>query len=513
MVGKWNTLIAVSIAAFMLLLDVTVVNVALPDIQRELGASFDDLRWVIDAYALTLAATMLIAGSLGDRYGRRLVFTGGLAVFSVASLLCAVAWDPTSLNLFRGLQGLGGAAMLATSLALIAAAYSGRDRSVALAVWGATTAAALALGPMIGGALVDGLSWEWIFLVNVPIGLITVALVARGVPETRDPEAGGRPDIAGLLTLSSSMALLVIGLFRGNEEGWGSTLIVGMFAAAALLLLAFVLIERRVERPLLDLGLFRHPATSGASVAILFTAVSVFALLTYLVFWLQNYLAYDAFETGVRLLPLTVAAFFAGAATARLAERVQPRVLIAAGMSLAGAGLLLLRGVEVTSEWTAILVPGIVMGFGIGLVNPSVAAAALGAAPVRQSGMASGLNSTFRILGVAIGVAALGAIMESQVSSSLGAALGGAQAGLVDVVSTGNVGAAAAGAPSGLADQVSHASSVAFLDGLNTIFLVSAILAFSGAVLAALLVRGRDVQEPAAEGSDGRAEAAAAMAG
>src|SRR3954451_6145393 len=181
--GKWNTLIAVSIAAFMLLLDITVVNVALPDIQGELGASFDDLRWVIDAYALTLAASMLICGSLADRYGRRLVFTGGLAVFSVASLLCALAWDPLSLNLFRGLQGIGGAAMLANSLALIAGAYSGRDRSGALGVWGATSTAALALGPLIGGALVEGLAWEWIFLVNVPIGLITAVLVARGVPE------------------------------------------------------------------------------------------------------------------------------------------------------------------------------------------------------------------------------------------------------------------------------------------------------------------------------------------
>src|SRR5215210_6843927 len=258
--SKWNTLIAVSIAAFMLLLDITVVNVALPDIQRDLGASFDDLRWVIDAYALTLAATMLISGSLGDRFGRRLVFTGGLALFSVASLLCAIAWDPVSLNLFRGLQGIGGAAMLATSLALIAGAYSGRDRSVALAAWGAATAAALALGPVIGGALVDGLSWEWIFLVNVPIGLITAALVARGVPETRDPFAAGRPDFAGLVTLSASMSLLVIALFRGNDEGWGSTPIVGLFAASAILFAALIATESRVERPLLDLRLFRSPA-------------------------------------------------------------------------------------------------------------------------------------------------------------------------------------------------------------------------------------------------------------
>ena len=497
MAAKWNTLIAVSIAAFMLLLDITVVNVALPDIQRELGASFDDLRWVIDAYALTLAATMLISGSLGDRYGRRLVFTGGLAVFSVASLLCAIAWDPLSLNLFRGLQGIGGAAMLATSLALIAGAYSGRDRSVALAGWGAATAVALALGPIIGGALVDGLSWPWIFLVNVPIGLITAALVARGVPETRDPHAAGRPDIAGLVTLSSSMALLVIALFRGNDEGWGSALIVGMLAGAAVLLALFVAIERRVKRPLLELGLFRNPATSGASVAMLFLAASTFAMLTYLVFFLQNFLAYDAFETGVRLMPWTVAAFFGGVATGRLTQRIPVRVLIVAGMGLAGVGLLLMRQVEVGSGWTAILAGAVFVGLGIGLLMPTVAAAALRAAPVRQSGMASGLNSTFRILGVAIGVAALGAIMESEVSSSLTAMLGNASPGLVELVSTGNVATAAAGAPAGLDEQVSQASSVAFIDGLDTILMVAAILVFCGAILAAFLVREREVEQGA----------------
>jgi EmrB/QacA subfamily drug resistance transporter len=480
----------------MLLLDLSVVNVALPDIQRELGAGFDDLRWVIDAYALGLAATMLISGSLGDRFGRRLIFTVGLGTFSVASLLCALAWSPLSLNLFRGLQGIGGAMMLAISLALIAAAYTGRDRSAALAVWGAATAAAVALGPMIGGALVDGLTWEWIFLVNVPIGLITAALVARGVRESRDPEASGRPDFAGLLTLSSSMALLVIALFRGNEEGWGATLIVGTFAAAAVLLAAFIAIERRVERPLLDLGLFRNPATIGASVAILLTAVSVFALFTYVVFFLQNFLAYDAFDTGLRLLPLTVTIFFASAATARLAERVPVRVVIVVGLTISGVGLLLMRGVEVGSEWTAILAGGALVGLGVGLLNPSVVAAALGAAPVRQSGMASGLNSTFRVLGTAIGVAALGAIMESEVRSSLTAALGSAPSGLVDVVSTGNLGTASAQAPAGLSDQVSGASSVAFLEGLNSIFLASAILVFSAAAFSALLIRERGVAYP-----------------
>ena len=497
--GKWRTLIAVSIGAFILLLDISVVNVALPEIQTDLDAGFNDLQWVIDSYALTLAATMLIFGSLGDRFGRRLVFVIGLAAFSVASLLCGFAWDPLSLNVFRGIQGFGGAAMLSASLALIAGAYSGRDRATALAIWGATTAAAVAFGPLIGGLIVEGLAWEWVFFVNVPVGLVTAALVTRGVPETSDPEATGAPDFAGLVTLAGSMTLLVVALFRGADEGWGSTLIVGMLAGAALLLVLFVQIEARVKRPLLDLGLFRKPTTTGVSVAILAAAISVFAMLTFLVFYLQNNLGYNALETGLRLFPLTIAAFFTGMATARLAQRFPARVLIAGGLAIAGTGLLLSRAVSPDSDWTALLAGGILMGLGLGLVNPTVAGAALGAAPPAKSGMASGLNSTFRVLGIAIGVAALGAIMESEVSSSLTASLGAAPAALVDVVSTGNLDAAAAAAPPGLADRASQAADDAFIAGLDTLLLVGALVAYAGAVLSLVLVRERDTEVAPAE--------------
>ena len=217
----WRTLVAVSIATFMLLLDVTVVNVALPEIQADLGASFDELQWVIDAYALTLAATMLIFGSFADRLGRKRIFAFGLAAFSISSLLCGLAWDPVVLDVLRGVQGLGGAAMLATSLALIAAAYEGRRRATALAVWGATTAAAVAIGPLVGGALVEAFGWESIFFVNVPIGLITAFLVARGVPESKDPSASGRADYGGLVTLSSSMTMLILAPLPRQRGGLG----------------------------------------------------------------------------------------------------------------------------------------------------------------------------------------------------------------------------------------------------------------------------------------------------
>jgi EmrB/QacA subfamily drug resistance transporter len=496
---KWWTLLAVSIATFMLLLDVTVVNVALPAIQIDLGSSFDELQWVIDAYALTLAATMLIFGSLADRLGRKLLFTIGLAAFSLASLACGLAWDPLSLNVFRGIQGIGGAMMLATSLALLAAAYEGRDRNTALAVWGASTAAAVAIGPLVGGALVEAFSWEAIFFVNVPIGLLTAWLVASGVPESRDPAAEGRPDFPGLVTMAGAMTLLILALFRGNEEGWGSTLILSLFGAAAVLLAAFIATELRARQPLLDLGLFRKPSTWGASLGILLTAISIFAMLTYLVFYIQNALGYDALETGLRLFPLTIASFFAAAAAGRLADRVPVRFLLAAGLAVGGIGLLLTRRVEVGSDWTALLAGGIFIGIGAGIVNPSVANAALGTVPVAKSGMASGLNSTFRLLGVAIGVAALGAILESRVADSLKASLGSAPHGLVDVVATGNASTAAMGAPSGSAD-VAAAAEQAFISGFDTILLVAGITMLVGSALALWLVRARDfVARPALE--------------
>jgi EmrB/QacA subfamily drug resistance transporter len=484
---KWWPLLAVSIAAFMLLLDVTVVNVALPDIQRDLKASFDELQWVIDAYALTLAATMLIFGSLADRFGRRRLFTIGLAIFSVASLACGLAWDPLALNLFRGLQGLGGAAMLSTSLALIAAAYTGRERTIALSVWGATVAGAVATGPLIGGALVETLGWESVFFVNVPVGLLTAWLVAGAVPESRDPNTTGHVDIAGLMTLAGSMSTLLLALMQGNEQGWGSAEILGLFAAAGVLLVAFVAIERRAANPLLDLGLFRKPSTWGASTTILTLAISVFAMLTFLVLYIQNYLGYDAFETGLRLFPLTIASFFAAALVARVAERIPPRIVLAAGLTVAGAGLLLNRQVEVGSDWEVLLAGGILIGIGAGAVNPTVAATALGTAPVEKSGMASGLNNSFRLLGVAIGVAGLGAIMEERVDASLTDTIGGGSHEVVDLISTGNVDEVIRGAP-----DLAPAIETAFIAGMDTILLVAAAIVWVGAALALLLVRRRD---------------------
>jgi EmrB/QacA subfamily drug resistance transporter len=274
--AKWWTLIAVCIATFMLLLDITVVNVALPYIERDLGSSFEDLQWVVDAYTLTLAAFLLTAGSVADRIGRRRVFLIGLAVFTVASALCGLAGSPLMLNLARGLQGVGGSMMFATSLALLASGYSGRDRGTAIGIWGATIGGAVAVGPLIGGVLVEGIGWEAIFYVNVPIGAYAIFLTLQRVEESRDPQAGGA-DWLGTVTFSLGLFLLVFALIRGNAEDWNGG-IVACLVASAVLLVGFVVAERRVAHPMLDLTLFRKPSFGGASIAAFVLSASMFAM-------------------------------------------------------------------------------------------------------------------------------------------------------------------------------------------------------------------------------------------
>src|ERR671924_190666 len=257
---KWWTLLAVSVATFMLLLDITVVNVALPSIRDDLGASFTDLQWVVDAYALTLAALVLTAGSLADRLGRRRLFAAGLAIFSAASLLCALAPDPTFLNLARAVQGVGGAIMFAVSLALIAQEFpAGRERGTAMGMYGASIGVAVAIGPLVGGALTDSLGWESIFYLNVPVGVAALAITALKLRESRDPNAT-RVDWPDMATFSGSLFMLVLALVRGNDEGWGSPLIVSLLTGSAVLMAAFVAIERWVAEPMLPLGVFPRGA-------------------------------------------------------------------------------------------------------------------------------------------------------------------------------------------------------------------------------------------------------------
>jgi MFS family permease len=482
---KWWTLVAVCIGTFMLLLDVTIVNVALPKIQAGLGSSFTDLQWVIDAYALTLAALLLTAGSLADLVGRRRIFTIGLVVFSAASLLCGVAQSPLMLNISRAVQGIGGAMMFATSLALLGNAYRGKERGVAFGVWGAVTGAAVSIGPVIGGALTDAFSWRWIFLVNVPIGMIALTLTLSKVAESRDPQ-GARLDIPGVVTFIASVVLIVV----------------------------FVVVERRQRAPMLDLGLFRRPAFDGASIVAFALSASIFAMFLYLTLYLQDILGLSPLGAGLRLLTLSGAILIISAAAGRLTTVVPVRLLMGAGLALVGLSLLLMHGVTVSSGWTHLLPGFVVGGIGVGLINPPLASTAIAVVPPRQAGMGSGINSTFRQVGIATGIAALGSIFTSvvrtHVASGLHAAHQGGAHAIATAISDGQVAQAVAHLPAQARGVVAGVARASFVAGLNEIFLVGAIVAFAGAIGAVLLIRSSDfVAQTEAQPGQPAAEAVA----
>jgi EmrB/QacA subfamily drug resistance transporter len=489
---KWWTLLATCVAMFMLLLDITIVNVALPEIQRDLGASFSDLQWVVDAYSLSLAGLLLAAGSLGDRIGRRRVFAWGFGIFTVASLLCGLAGTPTFLNAMRVLQGVGGAAMFATTLALIAQEFEGPERATAFGIWGATVGGAVAIGPLVGGALTDGLGWEWIFFVNVPIGIAAIALTLTRVGESKMPDA--EPvDWPGTAVFSSALFLLVFALVRGNAEGWASFPIAGSLAGSALLLCAFVAIEARSSHPMLDLGLFRKPAFVGVSIVAFGLSASMFSMFLYITIYMQDILGFSPLEAGVRFLPITLVAFFAAPIAGQLLNRIPARMFFGAGLTLVGIGLLLMGGLSDGSEWTALLAGFVISGAGIGMTNPAIASVAVGVVTPEKAGMGSGINNTFRQVGIATGIAGFGAVFQHGIETRL--VEDGAPEQLGEAVASSGTRAAEGGPP-----QLLEAVQDAFIGSLNELFVIAGIIALVAAALGLLLTRDGDLVPHGAAG-------------
>jgi len=496
---KWWTLIVVCTAVFMLLLDITVVNVALPSIERDLHASFSQLQWVVDAYALALATLVLTAGSLSDLIGRRLVFALGLVVFAGASAACGASPGAGFLIGARAAQGLGGAIMFATSLALIANAFQGRERGFAFGIWGATIGAAAAIGPLVGGLLTEGLGWRWIFYVNVPIGAAAVAGAMLRLDESKDP-GRGRVDIPGTAALTGTLFLLVYGLLQGNGKGWSSATIVACLAGSAALFAAFVLVELRSRDPMLDVRLFAGKGFLGAQLGAFAVSAAMFSIFLYLTLYLQNALGYGPLAAGARFLPLSLAAFVVAAAAGNLTSRVPLWALVSVGLAVCGGSLLLMSRVKTDSHWTVLLAGFVVGGVGIGIVNPTLATVAVGVVPPQQSGMASGTNNTFRQVGIATGIAAFGALFENRISAHLTSSLGHDPGhGVVTAVASGSF-------PPAFAEPARSA----FVSGLHSLLLAAAIVAFAGAGISAFLLRGFKPQgfpapsaASAAEGAEG----------
>jgi len=460
----------------MLLLDISIVVVALPSIQRRFGSALSGLQWTMDAYALTLAVLILTFGALADRYGRRMIFIVGVVVFTVASALCGAAWSITVLDISRAVQGVGGAALFATALALIGHEYRGHERLGALAVWGATIGAAVASGPLVGGVLTDTAGWRWVFFVNLPIGAAALFLALTRMSESRDVDAR-RTDVLGLVTFSAALFLIVLGVLRGNAEGWTSGLILGLLIGGVAVLVLFVFIERSQERPMLDISLFGQRAFSGVSVATFCIAAGMFAMFPYLSIYLQDILGYSPLGAGLRFLPMTAFVFFVPLAVRRFAGGVSMRTIIGIGLALVGIGLGLMGLLLTeTSPWTALLPGMVVGGIGIGMANPALAGAALRVVDPARSGMASGINNTFRLVGVAFGIAVLGALLQNRIAACLSGSLGRSQHELANTVSASGIRT--------LENRpvLAHAGTSAFVTGLGDLLWIGAAVLVVGAI-------------------------------
>jgi EmrB/QacA subfamily drug resistance transporter len=493
--NKWWTLVAVCLGTFMLLLDVTIVNVALPDIQRALNSGFGDLQWVVDAYALTLAALLLAAGSLADLYGRRLLYLVGLCIFTVASLLCGSAASTLMLQLCRALQGIGGAVMFAVSLALLADAFRGKDRGTAFGIWGAVTGLAVAIGPLLGGALTSGVSWRWIFFVNIPIGLIAVVITTVHVAESKVKDAR-RPDVPGFVVFTLGLGGIVFALIESNQRSFTDPRVLGSLIGAVVLLVAFVFIERAVTNPMFELGLFGLPTFSGGLVAAFGISASIFSCLLYLVLYLQDVLGFSAYGTGLRLLVLSGGILITTPIAGRLSARMPVRYLIGPGLLLIGVGLLLMLGLGAGSHWTHLIAGLAVAGAGSGMVNPPLASTAVGVVTPERAGMASGINSTFRQVGIATGIALLGTLFANRVTGDVITraqqvpGLRGRGPELASAITSGRLSEVRV-APNDRG-AVNALARAAFTAGLDRILLTAAIIAFVAGLIALLAIRQKD---------------------
>jgi EmrB/QacA subfamily drug resistance transporter len=506
--NRWWTLAIVSIATFMLMLDLTVVNVALPDLRDSLHASFSDLQWVLDAYALTLAAFLLTGGSLADRLGRKRVFTTGFAIFTLSSLAAGAAPGILALNLARGAQGIGAAVLFAVGPALLGQEFRGKDRAMAFGVFGGVSGLAIAFGPLIGGGLTDGLSWRWIFLVNVPIGIVAMVLGTLRLRESVQPGAH-RVDWAGLVTSATALVLIVLGFLRGEDQGWTSPAIVSMFVGGAVLLAVFVAVQRRAgENAMLDLTLFRIRTFNGISLATLLANAAGMSAIFLQVSYVQNVLGYSPWAAGLRFLPMTLTLFVTAAVTGSLTVRIAPRILVGVALALIAGGLALVSLVRADSTWTALLPSMIVTGAGMGMFNPPRSSLSIAVVEPGRAGMAAGMGETFQQVGIAIGIAGLGALFQNRVTGLFAASSAGRRLG-PQAHDFGRSVAAGAGdqlartLPGGMARPVAEAARTAFVHGLDQVLLVGSGIAALAAVIGFVMIRRSDLHASALAGAEG----------
>jgi len=502
---KWWTLFAMCFALFMIMLDNTVVNVALPSIQRDLGASLSSLEWTVNAYTLSFAVLLVTGGRLGDIFGRRRMFLFGVATFAASSALIGLAPDQTWLVAGRAIQGIGAAFMMPGTLSIISNTFPPAERGRAIGTWAGVSALALAIGPAVGGALTEYVSWRAIFFLNLPVAIGAVVVTLFAVRESVDPTVTKRVDTAGIATLTVGLSALVLALVEGNSWGWGSAAIVALLATAAVGLVAFALVELRGKVPMVQFEFFRSRSFLGANTVAFVVSFAMLAMFFFIALYMQNILGYSALEAGVRFLPSTVVIIFTAPIAGRLADRIGPRPLMAAGLTLASVALYFQSTLTASSGYGDLLVPFMVMGLGMGLTMSPMSTAAMNAVSADKAGVASGILSMSRMVGGTFGVAAIGAIFQSLSKSRLNADLAGLHLTpaqhqhIADAMGGGEARHAADGLDPHAAAQVGRAMKDAFVHALSGGLKLSTAVAASGAVLALLLVESKRAESRAAQ--------------
>ncbi len=453
---KWWTLGAMCFALFMIMLDNTVVNVALPSIQRDLGASISGLEWTINGYTLSFAVLLATGGRLGDIFGRRRMFLFGVVIFALSSATAGLALDETSLVASRVAQGVGAALMMPGTLSIITDAFPAHERGKAMGTWAGVSALALAVGPVLGGFLTEHVTWRAIFYLNIPVAIGAVTATLFAVRESRDTTVGREVDFLGVATLTVGLTALVLALVEGNSWGWGSAEILALLAGAAAGLASFVLVELRVKTPMVEFRFFKDRNFVGAVVVALIITFAMMGVFFFLALYMQNILRYTPLEAGVRFLPSTLMIVGVAPVAGRMADRFGPRWLIAVGLIVVAASLYTFTGIAVDSSYTDLLPGFVLLGIGIALTMSPMTSAAMNAVAVEKAGIASGVLSMFRMVGGSLGVAVTGAIFQGVAGSSF-----------------------------------ETASPQLFVEGLSDAMMVSSLVALLGAAIAIAAIRAK----------------------
>jgi EmrB/QacA subfamily drug resistance transporter len=492
---RWWTLAAMCFALFMVMLDNTVTNVALPSIQRTFDASLSALEWTINAYSLSFAVLLVTGGRLGDIFGRRKVFLIGVVVFGASSATIGLAPSEGWLVASRAVQGMGAALMMPATLSIITNAFPPSERGKAIGTWAGVSAIALALGPLVGGWLTEDVTWRAIFFINVPVAIVAIAVTLFSTHESRDESATKQVDYAGIATLTIGLTALVLALVEGNAWGWGSARILGLFAVAVIGLVSFLFIETRVKAPIVDFSFFRSRSFVGANLVAFAISFGMFAVFFFLALYMQNILGYSPLQTGVRFLPSTVVIMVAGPVAGRLADRIGPRTPLVVGLLFVTVSLAWQSRIETDTSFAFLVVPFILLGVGMGFTMSPMSTAAMNAVDRSKAGVASGTLSMTRMVGGTFGVAALGALVAAvgrhDLAQTLPQVPEGTREKLVDALGSGG----AANVPG----QVKQATSQAFVDALGTGLTIAAAVTLIAAILAWLLVDpARPQHEPVA---------------